>query len=178
MRPTLAVGIAACALLAACERRERLAAPDSTNGPPPVAQPERTAYLSVSDLEPESGATIVVGGTVGVGESMSLGSFRVRLAYDTSALTYLGEEPIPGMMRVVNPRPGETIVVGASSGTSVDGRLFALRFRVADPRGMGSLMLTIDELNDGSFTSQRQTVTRSSRLVLDPSLIPGKVIPR
>ncbi|HET9425505.1 MAG TPA: hypothetical protein VFO55_09050 [Gemmatimonadaceae bacterium] len=178
MRASLLLMLAVSVAVSGCERREPFAEPDSTSAPPPLVQPERTAYLSVSDLAPDSGGTIVVAGTIGVGESMTLGSFRVRLSYDSASLVYLEEIPAPGMMRVVNPRSGEVIVAGASSGTSADGRLFALRFRVVDPRGLESLSLAIDELNDGNFTSQVQTVTRSSRIVLDRGLVPGKVVPR
>lgn len=173
----VAVGMIVGLLAMACERRDRLA-PDSTSAAPPATEPERTAYLSVSDLSPDSGATIIVAGNVAVGESISLGSFRVRLAYDTASLAYLDEVAVPGMLRVVNPRPGEVIVVGASSDASTDGRLFTLRFRVADPRGLAALSLAVDELNDGAFTSQVRTVRRSSRLLLDRDLVRGRVAPR
>lgn len=163
--------VIACGMSAGCERRDRLAAPDSASTIPPKAQPQRVAYLSVSDLAPEPGATVLVAGTLGVGDTISLGSYRVRLAYDTTRLTYVGEVTLPGMFRVVNPTRGEVVVVGASSETSSDGKLFALRFRVDDPAGLHSLLLRIDELNDGKFSSQMQTVTRSSRLVLDRGLV-------
>lgn len=160
-----------CAMSMGCERRDRLAAPDSASAVPPKGQPQRVAYLSVSDLAPEPGATVLIAGTLGVGDSISLGSYRVRLAYDTTRLTYVGEVTLPGMFRVVNPTRGEVIVVGASSESSSDGRLFTLRFRVDDAAGLQSLGLRIDELNDGQFSSQMQTVTRSSRLVLDRGLV-------
>lgn len=160
-----------CALSAGCDRRDRLAAPDTAGTIPPKPYPQRVAYLSVSDLAPQPGATVLVGGTLGVGDTISLGSFRVRLKYDATRLTYVGDVTLPGMFRVVNPTRGEVIIVGASSESSSDGRLFALRFRVEDPAGLESLLLRIDELNDGEFNSQMQTVTRSSRLILDRGLV-------
>ncbi|MEO5568626.1 MAG: hypothetical protein ABIR92_09045 [Gemmatimonadaceae bacterium] len=172
MRRTCSLAfVIACAMSAGCERRDRLAAPDSASAVPPKAQPQRVAYLSVSDLAPEPGATVLVAGTLGVGDTISLGSYRVRLAYDTTRLTYVGEVTLPGMFRVVNPKHGAVIVVGASPESSSDGRLFTLRFRVDDAAGLESLLLHIDELNDGQFSSQMQTVTRSSRLVLDRGLV-------
>lgn len=160
-----------CAL-AGCERQDRLANPDSAVTTTPAPE-ERTAFLSVSDLSPDNGGTVIVAGSVAIGDSTSLGSFRVRLAYDTATLAYVDEVPLPGMMRVVNPTPGEIIVVGATSGTSADGRLFALRFHVRDANGLASLALHVDEMNDGSFTNQAPTVRRASRLVLDRALAPA-----
>ena len=157
--------------LAGCDRQDRLSNPDSTVAAP-SAPAEGTAFLSVSDLSPDDGGTVTVAGSIALGDSTSLGSFRVRLAYDTGMLAYLDEVPVPGMMRVVNPTPGEIIVVGATSGTSSDGRLFALRFRVRDAGGLASLALHVDEMNDGSFTTQAPTVRRASRLVLDRTLAP------
>lgn len=172
MRPARILAfVIACGLSVGCERRDRLAAPDSASAVPPRGQPQRVAYISVSDLAPEPGTTVLVAGTLGIGDTISLGSYRVRLAYDTTRLTYAGEVTLPGMFRVVNPTSGEIIVVGASSGSSSDGKLFALRFRVDDPAGLESLLLRIDELNDGQFSNQMQTVTRSSRLVLDRGLV-------
>jgi hypothetical protein len=167
------------ALAAGCDRRDRLAAPDSTAAKPaPPAAPERAAYLSVSELAPAAGSNVIVAGTVTVGSDLSVGSFRVRVAYDTAMLRFVEEIVEPGMMRVVNPRPGEVIVVGASSGSSTDGRLFTLRFRVSDPAGLNSLVLHVDELNDASFQDQRQSVIRASRLVHDSSLARAKAVPR
>jgi hypothetical protein len=165
--------------IAGCRDRDRVWPVDTVPSVTPLPPaPVRSAYLSVSDLQPEPGGTVVVGGTVSVGTGFSLGSFRVRLAYDSTRLSYIDELTSPGMLRVVNPQPGEIVVAGASSSASEDGRLFTLRFRVDDRVGLNSLLLHVDEMNDGSFTSLVTTVTRSSRLVLDPSLRPGKEIPR
>jgi hypothetical protein len=178
MRRTGIFFLTVLALAAGCDRRDRLAAPDSAGAKPGPVAPERTAYLSVSELAPMLGANVVVAGTVTVGNDLSVGSFRVRVAYDTAMLRFVEEIAEPGMMRVVNPRPGEVIVAGASSGSSTDGRLFTLRFRVDDPAGVNSLVLYIDELNDASFLDQRQTVIRASRLVHDSTLAAAKVVPR
>jgi hypothetical protein len=160
------------ALLAAtgCDRRDRFAAPDSTSAPEKPAVPARGAYLSVSDMSPEAGSDIIVTGTLAVSDKLSLGSFRVRLGFDSTKLRFLEEIPSPDMMRVVNPRAGDVIVVGASSTPSVDGKLFTFRLRVEDPAGINSLVLRIDELNDTAFRDQRATVTQAAALVHDRSL--------
>jgi hypothetical protein len=154
----------------ACDRRDRFAGPDSSSvGQTPIV-PARSAYLSVSDLSPARGATIVVTGTLKVSDSLSLGSFRVRLGYDSTKLRYLEEIPNADMMRVVNPQVGDIIVVGASSNPSADGRLFAFRFQVDDPAGVNSLVLRIDELNDTGFNDQRVTVRNAAVILQDRSL--------
>ena len=160
-----------------CERRNHLASPDTVDVLPKPVAPARSAYLSVSDLSPTEGAVIVVAGTVTVGSDLSLGSFRVRLRYDSTLLHLIGEVPASGMMRVVNPQPGEVVIVGASSASSADGRLFTLRFRVGSPAGLNSLMLVIDELNDAAFLDQKRTIVRASRLVRDSTLAGGQAVP-
>src|SRR6185295_10807085 len=104
------------------------------------------------------------------------GSFRVRLGYDSTKLRFLEDVTSGEMLRVVNPRVGDVIIVGASSNGSTDGRLFAFRFRVEDPTGINSLVLRIDELNDREFKNQKETVTAASALIADRSL--AKLIPR
>jgi hypothetical protein len=175
----LPVSFIALVLLAVgCDRRDRLAAPDSTNAPTTPTAPTRSAYLSVSSLSPEAGDDVVIAATLTVDSDLSLGSFRVRLGYDSMMLHFVEEIPGADMMRVVNPQAGEVTVVGASSASSNDGRLFALRFRVDHPAGLNSLVLKLDELNDAAFLDQKLTVTRSSRLLLDTTLATGKSVPR
>jgi hypothetical protein len=161
-------------LAAGCERRERFASPDTSNVRPTPEPPARSAYLSVSELSPDVGAEVIVAGTVTVDKDLSLGSFRVRLGYDSTMLRFVDEIPSAGMMRVVNARSGEIVIVGASSASSTDGRLFVLRFTVGNPEGLNSLVLRIDELNDAAYLDQKRTVVRAARLVRDSSLAGGK----
>lgn len=158
------------ALAIGCDRRERFAGPDSSSAPARSGIPARSAYLTVSDLSATRGATVVVTGTLSVSDSLSLGSFRVRLGYDSTKLRFLEEIPGADMMRVVNPRAGDVIVVGASSSPSTNGRLFAFRFQIDDPAGVNSLVLRIDELNDADFNDQRATVRNSAVILQDRSL--------
>jgi hypothetical protein len=166
------VSLATLAMLVACRDVAPVAPKPTAAAPSAVAQ--RVAYLSVSDLTPEPGAIVVVGARVGVGDSLSLASFRVRLSYDRDALHFVDEVPLPGMMRVVNPQPDQIIVVGASGEESSDGRLFAVRFRVDDAAGLETLALLVDELNDRSFVSRVGVLKQSPRLVLDRKLAPAR----
>jgi hypothetical protein len=161
---------------AACDRRDRLAAPDTSGIPTSPVAPDGSAYLTVSDLTPPVGASIVVAGTLRVGDSLSLGSYRVRLGFDSTRLHFLEDVTNPDMLRVVNPRADEVVIVGASTKASADGRLFALRFRVDDPAGVNSLVLRIDELNDGEFRNRKDLVMSASTLFVDRSL--ARLVPK
>ena len=169
MRPFI-VATASLLLATACERRDRFAAPDTTSATPIASLPPRSAYLSISDLSPKPGSTVLVAGSLSIGGDLTVGSYRVRLGYDSARLHFVEEVPSPGTMRVVNPRPGDVIVAGAAGGGAADGRLFTLRLRVDDPSAINSLVLRIDELTDTDFTDQKQTVTRASKLILDRTL--------
>jgi hypothetical protein len=172
-----ALAIAGVVLIAAaCDHRDRFAAPDTSSIPATPTIPERSAYLSISDPSPRAGAVVVVAGTLRVSDKLSLGSFRVRLAFDSTRLHFVEDVTAADIFRVVNPRPGDVIVVGATPNASTDGRLFALRLRVDDPAGVSSLLLRIDELNDAEYKNQKETVTRASTLIVDRSL--EKLVPR
>jgi hypothetical protein len=154
--------------LTGCQDRDPSVAPVApATGPAPM---QRVAYLSVSDLAPEVGSTIIVAANVGVGDSLAIASFKVRLAYDAKALYYLGDVELPGMMRVVNPQASEIIVAGASGSGSADGRLFAMKFRVDDATGLKSLALSVDELNDTNFNNRLPSLKQDSRLQLERKL--------
>lgn len=175
MRYSLTTLVLAIALMG-CQDRERpaaLTAPSTT----PAAMP-RVAYLSVSDLTPAVGSTIIVTGNIGAGDSDAIASFKVRLAFDAKALHYLGDVELPGMMRVVNPQPAEIVVAGASGEGSADGRLFAMNFRVDDAAGLKSLVLAVDELNDTKFNSRLPSLKQDSRLQLDRKLVGGRRLKR
>src|SRR5436305_19820 len=117
-------------MFAGCRDRNAVEAAASAA---PAAIPRGAVYLGVSSLIPDSGSTIVVTASVGAGDTVSIGSFKVRIAYDAASLEYLGDVDVPGMMRAVNPRESEITVAGASGSGSFDGRLFAMTFRVDRP---------------------------------------------
>lgn len=162
--------------LTGCQDRERPIAPTAPGNAPATLQ--RIAYLSVSDLTPEVGSTIVVTGNIGAGDSLAIASFKVRVAYDAKALYYLGDVELPGMMRVVNAQDAEIVVAGASASGSADGRLFAMKFRVDDAAGLKSLGLSIDELNDTDFNSRLPSLKQDSRLQLERKVVSGRSIKR
>ncbi len=153
-----------------------MVAPTAPSAAPVTLQ--RVAYLSVSDLAPTVGSTVVVAANAGSGDTLAIASFKVRLAYDARALHYLGDIELPGMMRVVNPQGVEIIVAGASGSGSADGRLFAMKFRVVDAIGLKSLALSVDELNDTNFNSKLPSLKYDSRLQLERKLVSVRSIAR
>lgn len=162
--------------LAGCEDQESTVAP--TVPPTAPATLQRVAYLSVSDLAPAVGSTIVVAGNAGTGDSVAIASFKVRLAYNAKALHYLGDIELSGMMRVVNPQAAEIIVAGASGSGLADGRLFAMRFRVDDEAGLGSLALAVDELNDTNFNNRLPSLKHDPNLKLERRLVSSRSLTR
>ena len=156
--------------LTGCQDREPIAAPIFAATAPPAPAMQRVAFLSVSSLTPDAGSMVVVEGNIGDGESSSIASFVVRLAYDATALHFVREVQLPGMMRVVNPQGKEIIVAAASGSGSSDSRLFAVEFLVDDPVGLASLVMTLNEVNDREFNSQLALITSSPILVFDKRL--------
>jgi hypothetical protein len=155
-RPTVALLLC----LAACDaRRTVLTGPADT--PSPI-----TASIGVSNLHPAAGETIVV--TVHAVMSSAVAhpaaSFVADLDYDSTALVFTKEVPLPGAMRAMNRHDGRLIVAGATTKGFADGRLFAATFRVVRPAGLGTLRLAIRELTDSGFRSTLH------RLAIDQSL--------
>jgi hypothetical protein len=60
-------------------------------------------------------------------------------------------------MRALNPQPGHIRVAGAAAEGFQDGRLFAVTFKVKDPRGLATIELALDELNGTDFGNRLST---------------------
>jgi hypothetical protein len=156
-------------VLIGCRDQQPATAPIIPSPPPNVAAPH-SAYLSISDLTPEPGSVVVVAAKVRLDDAFAVASFVAQLGYDASALTYLGEEPGSEMMHVVNAQAKQITVAAASAEGSSSGVLFALRFRVEKAGGVGSLALSLSELNDAQYHSQVAALKMSPSLSLDRTL--------
>ncbi len=66
-------------------------------------------------------------------------------------LALVAESSLPSGMRALNPQPGHIRVAGAAVEGFADGRLFAVTFRVTDPRALASMELTLDEMSGTDF---------------------------
>jgi len=82
----------------------------------------------------------------------SVGSYAVRLAYDTTALRFIGAAPVmatAGSMAAANlSRPGEVAVAGAAVSGFVTGALAEVTFEVRDARAARGLALEVLELTN------------------------------
>src|SRR5207249_11122827 len=68
-------------------------------------------------------------------------------------------------IRALNPQPGDIIAAGAAADGFEDGRLFAVTFQVQKPAALGSIELSVEELNGTDFANQLPPVhERSVRL--------------
>ena len=160
MNPSrLAVALLLC--LAACTDARRSALTGPSDGPAPFA-----ASIGVSNLHPTAGETIVVTvhAVTSIAAAHPAASFVADLDYDSTALVFTKEVPLPGAMRAMNRHNGRLMVAGATAAGFADGRLFAAAFRVVRPAGLGTIRLTIHELTDSGFRSTMH------RLAIDQSL--------
>lgn len=168
--------IAVAVLLGGCQDRSPVTAPPAIQQTAqPAVEGPGAAYLSVSNLTPVSGSTIVVAGNVRLDDSLTIASYVARLTYDHAALVFLDEVAGSDMMHVVNAQSNQVTIAAASAQGSTSGSLFKLRFRVDDPAGLASLSLAISELNDRQFMSRVGSLKMSQTLRFDRSLVPTRV---
>jgi len=160
------VRLSAIALMAvgiACqdEPRSLVTAPPQTGGANPVLS------LTASDQATRVDATITVTARAAPAPSAkAVGSFAGHLRYDAAGLTFLGESQLSTGMRAFNPQPGHIRVAGAAAEGFRDGRLFAVTFKVKDPRALAMLELALDELNGTDVGNRLPTNPHERRVHL------------
>jgi len=172
-RSRIAISVAALTLNG-CVQHDTPTAPHNQYPQTPAALNAHEATLTVSDLTPAAGNVVVVAGVLPLSDSLTLGSFVVRLSYDPDKLRYLGESDADEMMRVVNAEPGKLTVAAASAGGSKTGRLFTFRFRADDPHAIATLLLSVDELNDAKYVNRVSLIRLAATPRLDRSLAPKR----
>jgi len=110
--------------------------------------------VTASDEAPRVEATITVTARAAPAPRKAVGSFAGHLRYDAGGLTFVGESQLPTGMRAFNPQPGHIRVAGAAAEGFRDGRLFAVTFKVNDPRALATIELALDELNGTDFANR------------------------
>jgi hypothetical protein len=91
----------------------------------------------------------------------SIATATVRLAYDSTGLTYASEDTIPdGATRVVNPAAGLVRIAAVAPRGFVDGRLHVLRFIVRRTSALQSLRPAVDEAHTVTGADAATTVRR------------------
>jgi hypothetical protein len=139
--------------------------------PPEIGVTGSVLYLTVSDNAPRVGGTVTVTAYAATARSAkAVGSFAAHLRYDTHGLTFVAESRLPTGLRAFNPQPGHIRVAGAALEGFPDGRLFAVTFRVTEPRALTTMELALDELNGTDFGNRlpASPAERTVRLRVTP----------
>jgi hypothetical protein len=137
-------------------------------GVPTAAPSSMVAFLSVSSSAVLLGDEVTVSANVRIGAATPrVGSYLARVTYDPTQLRYLGEVPVEGGARALNPESGRITVAGASADGLVSERLFAIRFAVIGAKPLATLALEVNELNDAAFGVRTSSLQRKRTLFLD-----------
>lgn len=129
-----------------------------------------TPPLSQQPIAPEQGATAwiaVPSGTFHPGDHVTVqlnaaraqnvnavGSFTLKVAYDTTGLRFLSAEGAGGGMVISNAAKGTITLAGASGSGFTAITLGTLTMEVVNPVAIESLGLRVEELNTTSFGDQ------------------------
>ena len=154
MKATLRVSLAAIALasLACSDNATRM--PTSPVG---VLPNQLSAYVTVSNPTPRVGDQVTVAVRALRGSAVGpIGSFTIRLSYDSVGLTFVQADRSANGMVMTNSRvPGVLTAAGASAKGFIDDQLVSATFRVNAPTALTSLTLTVKELNGSGFEDRR-----------------------
>jgi len=114
-----------------------------TESPAPAVE----AVLVVSDSIPPVGGSLVVSVQAAAKQGI-VGSYTVRIIYDSTALRYDGEVPMNDTrLRASNSSPGLLRLAGAAPTGFADGRLATYRFAVLRLNSARTLSLVVDEMH-------------------------------
>jgi hypothetical protein len=167
----IAILATAAALVAGCDDdRKPLPA-----APPEVASDALSAYLAVSNPTPTAGEKVTVSVRARRGSAVGpIGSFTVRLSYDTARLQYVesarGER---GMVLANGAVRGVVRGAGAAAEGFTDDELLTSTFLVlAGGDALASLTLDVPELNSVKFEDQRANMRVERKLYRDESRKP------
>jgi hypothetical protein len=132
----------------------------------------RTMFLGLSNLTPGAGDEVVVSINTVAPKGAAVGSFKVRLGYDTKGLRFLAALPSTEGMVIANPVRDTIIVVGASGEGFTSRTLASVRLKVTDPAAVASLHLDVVALASTGFTSEAAATS------VDRRVFRGNVIPK
>lgn len=138
MRRMMTAG--ALALLAACG--------ETSSTVPAAPQRADIASLVLSDSAAVIGASVDVYAQASVPSPGVVGSFTMRVRFDTTMLRLDRELALDdGAMRAINAGAGLVRIAGVSERGFEGGRLAALRFIVLRANGAQALQLVVDEMH-------------------------------
>lgn len=134
---------------------------------PSVAPNEISAYLAVSNQAPTAGERLTVAIRARRGSAVRpIGSFTVRLTYDTTRLQFIeSARSAHGMVMANAAVRGVVRAAGASAEGFVDDELLTSTFLVVSGSdALASLALDVAELNSVQFEDQRAAMRIDKRL--------------
>jgi hypothetical protein len=123
-------------------------------------------YLTLSNDSPRIGDRVTVTARAVAGaQAPVLGSFLVRVTYDSAQLHVLEPSGSREGMVVINPANGNVAAAGASSTGFRNGELFRFTLDVKDPIALRTLSIDARELVSLKFGDQRSGLLLEKHLV-------------
>jgi hypothetical protein len=139
---------------AACDDAKPVQLPSA---PASVAPDAVSAYVAVSNGNPAVGSNVTVWVRARRGSAVAaIGSFAVRLSFDSTRLKFVSAAHSERGMVMANPATaGLVIAAGAAAEGFADDQLLATTFAVTGVNALKSLELNVTELNTVGFADQR-----------------------
>jgi hypothetical protein len=150
--------IAALAAVAGCDDDRRAGVPTM---PIEIGPDAMSAYVVVSNPDAPVGTDVQVSVRALRGRNVGpIGSFTIRLGYDSVGLTYVKSATSPhGLVMANGANRGLLVAAGASAEGFKDDELLDATFTVASTQGFKSLTLTVNELNSLAFEDQTKLMS-------------------
>jgi len=157
---TVSTRIRACAVLAtlvavaACDDKQKAQVPTA---PISVAPDAVSAYVAASNTNPGVGSNVTLFVRARRGSQVGpIGSFTIRLSYDSTRLRFVESPRSTIGMVMANPTTrGLVIAAGAAAEGFTDDNLFSATFAVTGANALQSVALHVTELNTVTFKDQR-----------------------
>ena len=152
MRALARLSLLTLAAAAACDDRRDLPTMPLEIGPDALS-----AYVVVSNPNAPVGSQVTVTVRSLRGKNVApIGSFTIRLAYDSTALAFgAAASNAQGMVLANAAQRGLVVAAGASAEGFKNDELLNATFTVSAAGGLRSLALTVSELNSLKFEDQR-----------------------
>lgn len=150
--------IAALAAVAGCDDDRRSGVPTM---PIEIGPDAMSAYVVVSNPDAPVGAEVQVSVRALRGRNVGpIGSFTIRLGYDSLGLAYgKSATSAHGLVMANGANRGVLVAAGASAEGFKDDELLNATFTVAASGGLKSLTLTVTELNSLAFEDQTKRMS-------------------
>jgi len=139
--------------------------------PMSVASDAISAYVAVSNANPTPGTEVTVFVRARRGSAVApIGSFTLRLAYDSTRLRFKDAgRSDHGMVLTNAARAGVVVAAGASAEGFTDDELLSATFTVSSANALAALQLSVSELNSVKFEDKNASTRVEHGLYRDAS---------